>query len=345
MADKGRFFNRTDHIEAKHNLKKRLLLKKILGTSRSILNLHRKIVKISSCDISVLITGESGTGKELVARTLHYLSPRGSHPFIAVNCGAIPESLFENELFGHVKGAFTDAGFHQKGLVREAESGSLFLDEVGMITAYCQVKLLRLLQDGEYKPLGDSKPHTADIRIIAATNDDLEIMVNEKKFREDLFYRLNIVSIVVPPLRDRREDIPILADHFLKKYARIYKKPIHSISAEAMKKLLLYPWPGNIRQLENVLQQSLVMASGPVIAPMDIQVPRQNDLPETEDFKKFKDAKKECINRFERTYLEKLLTDSKGDMQGAAARSGKSRTALWNLLAKYKLHPSSFSNK
>jgi len=205
---------------AKKTLKREFALGQILGKSKPIKKLKEDLDRISSCDVNVLITGESGTGKELVVRAIHYLSARAGKPFIPVNCGAIPENLFENELFGHVKGAFTDAACRQSGLVEEADGGTLFLDEIGTTSPYIQIKLLRLLQDREYKLLGDSRLLKADVRIVAATNRVLETLVQTNDFREDLFYRLNVVSLDIPPLRERKEDIPVLVRHFVRNYSR-----------------------------------------------------------------------------------------------------------------------------
>ncbi len=346
MEDFDFLFSNTYRKGVKDSLRKKSLLGKILGRGKAVRQLLQTIEKSAACDVNILITGESGTGKELVARVLHYLSPRAGYPFVAVNCGAIPESLFENELFGHVKGAFTDARYPQNGLVKEAEAGTLFLDEVSMITPYCQVKLLRLLQDREYKALGDPKPRRADIRVLAATNENLEHLIEGKGFREDLFYRLNIVTIDVPPLRTRREDIPLLVDYFLEKYSVIYKKSIATVSSKAMEQLIAYPWPGNIRQLENMMQQCIVLAPGPVLSVGDLQFPAPGASGDSSVLHlDFNEAKKNCIQRFEKKYLERLLREFNGNMPGAAARAGKSRTALWNLLAKYKLHPREFSRR
>jgi DNA-binding NtrC family response regulator len=261
---------------------------------------------------------------------------------VPVNCGAIPENLFENELFGHVKGAFTDAGSQQNGLVKEADGGTLFLDEVGVISSYIQVKLLRLLQDKEYKPLGDSRYHSADIRIIAATNEDLLGLVKKGIFREDLYYRLNIVTLNILPLRERKEDIPILVNHFLKIYSLEYNKPVQGISSETMHQLLAYTWPGNVRELENKIQQAVVLTTGERITPSDLQLPQQEAKPQTESLESFNKAKQAIVRTFEKNYLIKLLTQFNGDIVSAAARAGKSRTALWNLLSKHHLHPSQF---
>ncbi len=327
---------------AKERLKRKFGLSQILGRSNIIKKLQEGINRISSCDVNVLITGESGTGKELFARAVHYLSFRADKPFVPVNCGAIPENLFENELFGHIKGAFTDASFQQIGLVKEADRGTLFLDEIGTISPYIQIKLLRLLQDREYKPLGASKHLKADIRIIAATNSDLPHLVKSHNFREDLFYRLNVVNFHIPPLRERLEDIPILADHFVKKYSREHNKPMKGIAKDAMDALSSYPWPGNIRELENKIQQLVVMSNSSEISARDIQL-KTRELQSGEcSLEYLKIAKKRVIDEFEKNYLTGLLTQYRGNVVGAARRSGKSRTALWNLLKKHNLTPKQF---
>jgi transcriptional regulator with PAS, ATPase and Fis domain len=326
------------------SLKRKEGLNRILGSSKAVIRMKDQLDNIASFDVSVLICGESGTGKELAARAIHYLSSRSNKPFVPVNCGAIPENLFENELFGHRKGAFTDASFHQEGVVKEAEGGTLFLDEIGVITPYIQVKLLRLLQEKEYKPLGDSKTRKANVRIIAATNKDLQNMVQEETFREDLFFRLNIVSLTIPPLRERKEDIPLLVDHFIKKYSRQYHKSIASVSEDAMLALLSYSWPGNIRELENKILHAFIMAKKNkitvreiVMPPLKIQWRKQDST-----FEQFKNAKQKAIEDFERDYLTLVMAACRGDVNSAAHQAGKSRTSFWNLLSKHQLHPRQF---
>jgi DNA-binding NtrC family response regulator len=323
-------------------LKRKSGLNSILGRSKAVHALREKIDKISSCKVNVLIFGESGTGKEIAARAIHYLSHNVGKPFIPVNCGAIPESLFENELFGHMKGAFTDAGLQQIGLVKEAEGGTLFLDEIGVIAPYIQVKLLRLLQDKEYRPIGDSMHHKADIRIIAATNTDLRSLVDKGTFRKDLFYRLNIVSLQMPPLKERMEDIPILIEHFINRYSIEYNKPIEGLSKDAMKAFMSYSWPGNIRELENNIQQIIVMSTTPVIGVEDIQFPISEPGCKGSEFEDFNTAKKRVVYSFAKNYLTQLLTEQRGDMVSAARRAGKSRTGFWNLLKKYNISPGKF---
>ena len=325
----------------KGSLKKDIAFSQFIGKSKVIQSLHTKIELISSCDASVLIMGESGTGKERVARTIHYLSNRSDKPFIPINCGAIPETLFENEFFGHVKGAFTHATLQQKGCVKEAEGGTLFLDEIGTISPFIQGKLLRLLENREYKPLGDSHIHKANIRIIAATNRDLLSLIREGMFREDLFYRLNIVLLHIPPLRERREDIPILIGHFIHKYCKEYGRQPKTFSKALEEFLLTYDWPGNVRELENKIQQLIVMTTTDVVTSKDMQL-LSTELLNQERGHPLKAVKKQMVNTFEKNYLVRLLSEHKGNVVAAAKCSGKSRTALWNLIRKHDLSPKQF---
>jgi DNA-binding NtrC family response regulator len=331
--------SKEERDSAKAALKEKYGLRQILGKSRAILDIHDKIKQVAPFDVNVLISGESGTGKELVARAIHYLGPRAGKPFIPVNCGAIPENLFENELFGHVKGAFTDAGYEQAGLVKEAEGGTLFLDEIGTISPYIQIKFLRLLENMEYKPLGESKPQRANIRIIAATNQPLTTLVNNGSFRDDLYYRLNVVYFHIPPLRERSEDIPILINHFGNKYSKKYNRPDIKISTEDMGALVSHPWRGNIRELENMIQSLIIMSESNVVHINRIQ--SQATEP-TRNFQTFKAAKTDAVNTFEKNYLIRILSEHKGNVASAATKSGKGRTALWNLIKKHNLHPKQF---
>ncbi len=325
----------------KASLKREAVLSQLIGKSEAIRSLHKKIALISSCDASVLITGETGTGKERAARAIHYLGNRCDKPFIPVNCGAIPENLFENEIFGHVRGAFTHATLQQKGCVKEAEGGTLFLDEIGTISPFIQVKLLRLLENKEYKPLGDSHIHTANIRIITATNRDLLSLIREGTFREDLFYRLNIVLLHIPPLRERREDIPLLIDHFTGKYCKEYGRQPGTFSKALEEYLLTYDWPGNVRELENKIQQFIVMGTTDVITPDTMQL-STIDATHHKTGPSLKTLKKEAMNEFEKRYIVKLLSEHNGNVVTAAKSSGKSRTALWNLIRKHHLSPKQF---
>ncbi|MBI2223331.1 MAG: sigma-54-dependent Fis family transcriptional regulator [Acidobacteria bacterium] len=238
----------------------------IIGRSPLMQAVFQLIHTIAPTNSTVLVTGESGTGKELVARAIHFNSGRRDRPFVALNCGALPETLLESELFGHVRGAFTGADANKKGLIEVAEKGTIFLDEIGEMSPMVQVKLLRVLQERKFRRLGGTEEIEADIRIIAATNRDLSKLVAEGKFREDLFYRINVIPVRLPPLRDRLEDIPLLAEHFLAKYASQIGRPISGISPEALRKLQAYPWPGNIRELENAVERAVALETGTLIS-------------------------------------------------------------------------------
>ena len=239
----------------------------IIGRSDAMLAVFKMVETIAKTNSTVLITGESGTGKDLVARAVHYNSLRREHPFVALNCGALPETLLESELFGHMRGAFTGADANKKGLVEVAEKGTIFLDEIGEMSATMQVKLLRVLQDRRFRRLGGTEEIQADIRVIAATNQDLQKMVAENRFREDLYYRINVIHLDLPPLRDRREDVPLLAEHFLRKYSEGVEKPVRSISHEALEVLSAHDWPGNVRELENAIERAVALEQGHVVLP------------------------------------------------------------------------------
>src|SRR5215468_10877622 len=242
-------------------------LGRILGTSESIKLLHKQILKVAPVSSTVLITGESGTGKELVARALHELSPRAAMPFVTVNCGAIPAGLIESELFGHARGAFTDARTAKRGLFAEADAGTLFLDEIGELPQPAQVKLLRFFQEGEIRPVGETKSERLDVRVVAATLRDLGKLVERGQFREDLYYRLNVVNLQVPPLRERGDDIITLARHFLSRFNRELnrEKRVLGFSSEAESMLLSYPWPGNVRELENAVERAVLLAEADLV--------------------------------------------------------------------------------
>ena len=261
----------SDLAEEKHRLRS----VSVIGESPCFLGVVEKIPLLAGCDATVMITGETGSGKEVIARAIHYQSPRCGRPFIPVNCGALPDHLFENELFGHVKGAFTDASSAEKGLIAEAEGGTLFLDEVDALSPSAQVKLLRFLQNGEYRPVGSSRTVTANVRIIAATNADLSQRVKAKLFREDLYFRLNALSVIIPPLRERTEDIVHLSNHFLTQYARERNTERRAISSDALRKLMAYEWPGNVRELEGVILRALVLTTSATLQPEDINLPQQ----------------------------------------------------------------------
>ena len=323
-------------------LKQELVLGQLLGESPAMREIRGKIARISFCDINILILGESGTGKELAARTVHYLSPRSRGPFIPVNCGAIPENLFENELFGHAKGAYTDARFKQKGLVEEAQGGTIFLDEIGVISPSIQAKLLRLLQDKEYKPLGNSRVQYADIRILAASNKSLFRMLQEGSFREDLYYRLNIVQLVMPPLRERKDDIPLLIEHFTQSYAKKYGLSGRDIPPRTLEMFVRFDWPGNIRELENKVQQWIVLPGDAEksLAESSLEFPGLA-APSSKRLS-FHRAKKQIVDTFEKEYLYQVLIRNNGNVVNAAKDAGKSRTSLWNLMKKHAVSPKPF---
>jgi two-component system response regulator PilR (NtrC family) len=239
----------------------------IIGRSNAMLEMFKMVETIAKTNSTVLITGESGTGKDLVARAVHYSSLRREHPFVALNCGGLPETLLESELFGHMRGAFTGADSHKKGLVEVAERGTIFLDEIGEMNQTMQVKLLRVLQDRRFRRLGGTEEVQADIRVIAATNQDLQKMVAEGRFREDLYYRINVIQVHLPPLRERREDVPLLAEHFLAKYTKAAGRSVLGISHDAQELLSAYAWPGNVRELENVIERAVALEQTPLVLP------------------------------------------------------------------------------
>ncbi len=251
----------------------------IIGQSPKMLEVYSLLEKVAPTKTNILITGESGTGKELVAKAIHYNSPRRDKPFVTLNCGAIPESLIESELFGHMKGAFTDAISTKKGLFEVADEGTIFLDEISELPLMMQVKLLRVIQDKEFKRVGGTEDIRVDVRIISATNKDLEEAVREKRFREDLFYRLNVIQIKLPPLRERKEDIPLLAHHFLKKYSEELGKSITRISPEALQFLMNYDFPGNVRELQNIIERAVALETGSELSLQNLSSYLENQLP------------------------------------------------------------------
>jgi len=317
--------------------KRKLYPVSMVGESPCFLQVIEQIPLLADCQATVLISGETGSGKELMAHAIHYHSPRSGKPFIPVNCGALPDHLFENELFGHAKGAYTDASFAQQGLIAEAEKGTLFLDEVDALSESGQVKLLRFLQNGEYRPLGSSRGLTANVRIIAATNGDLLERVKAKLFREDLYYRLNALSVMIPPLRERNEDIVHLADHFLTQHARERDTEKRSISSDALRKLMAYDWPGNVRELESVIVRALVLTASATLQAEDIKLPQQTVKHTQEDARLG-----QAIHNFEVGYLTNLLRAHHGNITHAAKAAGKQRRALQRLVRKYSLNPRSF---
>jgi two-component system response regulator GlrR len=298
------------------------------------------VAQIAVADSTVCLYGESGTGKELIAKSIHAMSRRASGPFVAINCGAIPEGLLENELFGHVKGAYTGANQAYRGLLREADGGTLFLDEIAELPAALQVKFLRVLQEQEFYALGAGQPTKVDVRLIAATNQDLWEAVCRGRFREDLYYRIHVIPVVLPPLRERQEDIPMLAQHFLRRFAQTAHKSVKGFSVEAMQQLMIYNWPGNVRELANVVERAVVLATADQITPDLILLGRQpTQLPKAEVVL-FKDARA----AFERAYLVQVLTVTRGNVSRAAELSGRHRAEFYKLLRKYGLEPAAFKD-
>ena len=323
-------------------LTEKLGLQQLIGTSPAFLSETNKVPVVAKSDISVLICGETGTGKEMVGRAIHYLSPRAGKPFVPVNCGAIPVELLENELFGHERGAFTGAAGTRDGLIQEAEKGTLFLDEVDSLPLLAQVKLLRFLQDKEYRPLGSTKAIKGDVRIIAASNANLEEAVAAGTLRRDLYYRLNVVPIVLPPLRDRSRDILLLAHHFLAVYAPKLNSPAVEFSPEAQRKLMLYSWPGNIRELEHVIERTVVLCSRRRIEENLIVFPGEND---TLTRLSFQEMKANVISQFETNYIQNLLIAYKGNISKAAKAAQKERRTFWQLVRKHKIDVQKFKTQ
>jgi DNA-binding NtrC family response regulator len=313
----------------------------LVGQSEIFVHAIRNIPPLAQSDATVLICGETGTGKELFARAIHYHSSRRNKPFIPVNCAALPDHLFENELFGHVKGAFTDASSSEKGLIAEAEGGTLILDEVDTLSQAAQAKLLRFMQNGEYRPLGSSQSVTANVRIIAATNTDLFERVKAKLFREDLYFRLNALSIIIPPLRKRIADITYLSNHFLSQYMKEHNTKQRGISSEAMRKLMAHEWPGNVRELEGLILRALVLTTSTILQPDDFNLPQRSPGPLAENTL-LRQAKTNVIQNFEVGYLTNLLATHHGNITRAAKAAGKQRSTLQRLLRKHSLDPRSF---
>ena len=299
----------------------------IIGRSDEMVGIFRLIETVAPTTSTILVTGESGTGKELVARAIHYNSPRRDRPFVALNCGALPETLLESELFGHVRGAFTGAAVNKKGLIELAERGTVFLDEIAEMTPVVQIKLLRVLQERRFRRLGGLDEVEADIRIIAATNQDLSKAVAENRFREDLFYRINVIPVHLPPLRERREDIPLLADHFLQRYRAQMGKTVTAVSGEAMALLQAYRWPGNIRELENVIERAVALERTPVVLPDSLPPGVRGEAPRPDTSVNLPDdgfRLEAHVEQIERAYLAEALRKAGGVQSRAAEILGMS---------------------
>jgi two-component system, NtrC family, response regulator GlrR len=323
-------------------VKEELGMRQLVGESDAFLTEIEKLPLVAKCDASILITGDTGTGKELCARAIHYLSPRAGQSFLAVNCGAIPAELVENELFGHIPGAFTGAKTTRRGLIDEANGGTLFLDEVDCLPLMAQVKFLRFLQEREYRPLGATKTRKADVRVIAATNVNCEAAVREGKLRQDLFYRLNVIQLKLPSLQERREDIPLLAHHFLNKYALEFNKQVTGFSPDAIRKLILYDWPGNVRELEHVIMRAIVLSTKPIICAASIAISQSENVPLAESFQ---EAKNRMVDQFEKTYIKGLLLSNHCNISRSAKAAQKNRRAFFELIRKHHISVQTLKSK
>ena len=307
----------------------------IVTRSPTMLRLLEQANMVAQSDVSVLINGQSGTGKEVLAQAIHAASPRVGKAFIAINCGALPEQLLESELFGHAKGAFTGAVSSREGLFQAAEGGTLFLDEIGDMPLALQVKLLRVLQERKVRPLGSNRDIDINVRIISATHRDLPKAMAKGEFREDLFYRLNVVSLKIPALNERAEDIPLLANHLLRESAQRHKPFVRSFSTDAMRRLMAASWPGNVRQLVNVIEQCVALTSAPVISEALVEQALEGENTVLPTFA-------EARNHFELNYLRKLLQITKGNVTNAARLAGRNRTEFYKLLARHELDAADF---
>jgi two-component system, NtrC family, response regulator GlrR len=319
-------------------VQERYRFENIIASSEKMQQILGQVAQIAPTDSTVCLYGESGTGKELIAKAIHASSSRSRGPFVAINCGAIPEGLLESELFGYVKGAFTGANQPKKGLLQQADGGTFFMDEVAELPLQLQVKLLRAFQEHEFYPVGGVKPVSVDVRLIAATNQDIWKAIKEGRFREDLYYRIHVIPIYLPPLRDRPEDIPLLAHHFLCNFNREMNKNIQGFSPEAIQRLMLNHWPGNVRELANVVERAVALAAEGRITSDHLllgeeQAPGRRSTPLS-----FNEAREE----FERAYLVHVLTATRGNISRAASLAGRYRPEFYKLLRKYDLDPAAF---
>ena len=317
-----------ENVRLRGHLSSLMKAEDLVGDSPAMKKVVELAQTVAETDTTVMIRGESGTGKELIARTIHANSARKFFPIIPVNCGAVPESLLESELFGHEKGAFTGAQYRRKGKFEMADGGSIFLDEIGTISAKMQVQLLRVIESKQFTRVGGNEQIKSDFRVICATNRDLEAAVKEGAFREDLYYRLNVFTIFIPPLRERRSDIPPLVEHFLRKYASAMSKPVSEIASGAMDMLVRYDWPGNVRELENVIERAMVLAKPPSIRPEDLPFQAAQQRVQPSD---------DSLASVERMHVEAVLQRSGWNITRSAEILGIDRVTLYNKIAKYGL--------
>ncbi len=341
--ERRRLLRRTQFLEHQLDLSDRF--QDIIGKSPQMMKVFQMIETVAPTDATVLLQGESGTGKELVARALHERSTRSGQPFVTVNCSAFSESLLESELFGHTRGAFTGATQARKGLFEAAEGGTLFLDELAEMAPSTQVSLLRVLQNGEVRPVGSDQTHQVDVRIVAATNSDLALLVKEGSFREDLFYRINVITVLLPPLRERLDDMAELIQWLLNKNNEKTKKQIAGVTSDARELLLGYSWPGNIRELENVIERAVILSSSPTLDVEDLPLALVEEVKSMPKGSKdpfvlpLTEAKRDMAEEFERRYLEQALTRAGGVVNQAARESHVDPSNFRRLIAKYKLDP------
>jgi len=328
-------------------LKQARLVGSIIGNSPAIRSMLEKIEMIADTDETVLITGETGTGKELAARTIHILSKRSQKKFVPVNCPALPESILESELFGYKKGAFTSAMSDKKGLFESANGGTIFLDEIGDIPTGIQTKLLRVIQEREFKPLGDTESIQVDVRVVASTNQDLERKISQGQFREDLFYRLNVISVHMPSLRERVEDIILLADYFLLEYSIEFDKEIQGFSEDAAAYLTNRMWKGNVRELQNVIKRAVIFAREPIIDRPALENPLRSNavdenVPDHVLSLDYKTARKLTVENFSVTYIKNILEKTDGNVTRAAREAGLERQSFQHLMRKYNIRSNDF---
>jgi len=312
-------------------------LREVVGDSPALQRVLSKILLIASCDTTCLLEGETGTGKELFARAIHYMGARRDKPFVPVNCGAMPDHLIENELFGHAKGAYTDASSAESGLIACAQDGTLFLDEVDALSLAAQVKLLRFLQEQEYRQVGSAQTLKSNARIISASNTDLRRAIEARTFREDLYHRLNILRLSIPPLRDRAEDIPLLAHHFVRRYAEKHKKNVRHLAVGTIRNLTAHLWPGNVRELEGVIQRAVLMSEGPFIQASDIDLACSSVPEDNGQSPSLRAAKTRITQQFERSYLIEVLTTHSGNVSHAARAAGRERRSFQRLIKKHNI--------
>jgi two-component system response regulator GlrR len=317
-----------------------LRLRDLIGTSAAFVRQTAKLPVLAANDVGVLLLGETGTGKEVFAQAIHYLSARASRPWVAVNCAAIPADLIESELFGHVRGAYTTAHTGRKGLVSEAEGGTLLLDEIDCLSYGAQAKLLRFLQEKEFRQVGSNAVTHADVRVIATSNSRLAELAAKGTFRQDLFFRLNVLSVTLPSLRDRQDDIPLLARHFIQRFRQTFNRQVTSLTPLALRKLLAYSWPGNVRELKHVIERGVILAGGPMLDADDLDL--GSDAPEAIAEESFHDAKARVVESFERAYIQQMLSSCGGNVSHAARLAKKNRRAFWELLRKHHINPQPF---